>query len=708
MPTWLALLLVVASPSAARASGDGGCSPSWTLVGREYDGCSSVPFLSPRNDNRVNMLLLMADRGGAPLTLEPAWNGEYDDASVPFDVGSLVGWGWQAPDEEEPAPPKLLALAARLDVAVEGEEMRFADGEGSRCRSNDFETAEQFLQVVIADPGLSADERRALARSRLAMLGACAWSDARRAQIAPAGITSPHGQELAAYLAGAMAFYEGDFTGALRRFDALRLAEQPWVRETAVYMVGRTWLNDAQVDAFEEWGRLRDSGGDPAALAVARAAFDDYLAAYPQGRYAASAKGLERRIDWLGRDHAALARAYGRLLADPRASGIAPVELANEIDAKLFANVTAGDLDDPRLLLIAYLMDLRSSPSASLRADLDARRAVFAETPELSAYLQDALAFYDGGDGDEPLPPALAPDAALDYLAFSRETLRGLALESDQQWREAETVWLGLLPRATRPLQREQLQLALGFNYEQSDRLDLVFADGSPVQAPGVRAILLRYAAGPELLRRQAENQTVPQAERDRALFTLLYKDLMRGHWRDFGTDVVMLPPTAVAGGLQWAWPPDVAAMLPLFAWPGGAADEYACPAIRDVAAALARDPKSPIGLNCLGEFILRNDLDDFLLDQQPEPGQLGGTVAPAWGKPYSRLDGYLQVIDDPKAGPNDRAYALYRAVNCFRSSGFNRCGSQEIPVEKRREWFRTLKRRYSKTPWAEKLKYYW
>lgn len=700
----LALLLVVGCPLVAHASGDGGCYPSWTLAGRDADACSSMPFLSPRNDTRVNMMLLMADRGGATLTLTPAWSGEYDDAKVPFDVGSLVGWLWGDPPDEAPAPPKLLALAAQFGVPFEGDALLFADGEGSRCRTNDAETAEDFLAVLIADSELSPDERKALARTRLAMLGACSWSDESRQQFAPTGISSPHGQQLAAYLDGAMAFYGGDFPAALRQFDVLRLADQPWVREAAVYMVGRTWLNVAQERAFDEWGYPTDAVADPGALAVARASFDDYRAAYPNGRYTASAKGLERRIDWLAKDDAALAREYARLMADPSASNVTPADLANEIDNKLILRVSADQLDDPRLLTVVYLMDMRSD-GASVRPALEARRAVFDDAPALRAYLEDALVFYDGGNG---LPAPLAPDAPLDYLAFSRETLRGLTLESKQQWKDAATVWLGLLPKATRPLQRDQLELALGFNYEQSDQVDLVFAEGSPVQVPGVRSILLRYSAGPDLLRRQAKNETVPQTERDRALFTLLYKDLMRGHYGDFGTDVALMPPNVGTEPPDWAWPPDVASMLPLFEWPGGADEGYACPPIRDVAAALARDAKSPVGLNCLGELILRNDLDDFLLDQQPAAGQLGSKASPAWGKPYSRLDGYMQVMDDPKASTDDRAYALYRAVNCFGPSGYNGCGSQEIDKSVRQKWFRTLKGRYARTQWAERLKYYW
>ncbi|MNE82820.1 hypothetical protein D3C80_1795800 [compost metagenome] len=77
-------------------------------------------------------------------------------------------------------------------------------------------------------------------------------------------------------------------------------------------------------------------------------------------------------------------------------------------------------------------------------------------------------------------------------------------------------------------------------------------------------------------------------------------------------------------------------------------------------------------------------------------------------GPLYSRLDGYLKVIGDANAADDDRAYALYRAINCYAPSGYNGCGSQDIPPSQRKQWFRTLKSKYATTPWAKSLKYYW
>ena len=147
---------------------------------------------------------------------------------------------------------------------------------------------------------------------------------------------------------------------------------------------------------------------------------------------------------------------------------------------------------------------------------------------------------------------------------------------------------------------------------------------------------------------------------------------------------------------------------LALFKWDGKNATDYQCPALTEVVQTLQNNNAHPQALNCLGEFILRQGLDDFPLNSQPDLHELGGTTTQFDGKVFSRLDGYQQVIANKQAPHTDKAYALYRAINCFAPSGYNGCGSQEIPVEKRKQWFQTLKSQFSDTPWSKQLKYYW
>ena len=65
-------------------------------------------------------------------------------------------------------------------------------------------------------------------------------------------------------------------------------------------------------------------------------------------------------------------------------------------------------------------------------------------------------------------------------------------------------------------------------------------------------------------------------------------------------------------------------------------------------------------------------------------------------------------MIADAKAPQDERSYALFRAVNCFATSGYNHCGSEEIPKAERQRWFLTLKKQYAQSPWAQQQKYYW
>ena len=57
---------------------------------------------------------------------------------------------------------------------------------------------------------------------------------------------------------------------------------------------------------------------------------------------------------------------------------------------------------------------------------------------------------------------------------------------------------------------------------------------------------------------------------------------------------------------------------------------------------------------------------------------------------------------------PNDKAYALYRAVMCYAPSGYNDCGGAGYSPAQRRGFFQQLKRSYPQSPWAQKLKAYW
>ncbi|WP_066722143.1 hypothetical protein [Sphingomonas pituitosa] len=672
----------------ARASGDASCGPVTKLVYASYTGCDDTAMIGPRNDSRINLLLLMADVPGA---------------------GPLTG----------PAQTSIFLDLATLRQASEGEESPFfSDGEGSRCRSNPGGTA-SFEAAVRANGKVPEQERTALIAARRALQPDCALGTAAGAAIASAarGVKSDAGKVFAAYLEGAAAFYDADFDGAAARFAALVSARDPWLRETARYMLGRVAVNRAQVDYYDEYGAPREGKQiAPKLLADAENGLRAYMKAYPKGAYFFSARGLLRRVYWLAQDWSRLEAEYAALIALPDAErGIDAASLAQEIDAKLFATAAADRLRDPMLLAAFDLMHMRGknydgAPCCTpiSRGALEAQRARFAGKPALFSYLLAVHAYFVASQPDEAL--RLLPDAShqtdFGYVAFSRQMLRGIVLEGKAD-RNVRGFWIDLLAGARRTGQRPVVELALAMHEERHDGLARIFAPDSPIRTQEIRDTLLMNLADAKLLRQQAQAAGASPHERRIALFTLLYKEATRGSHRDFAADARLVPANAPAeGGYYDFGAPD---QLPLAIFTRGRKlGDYGCPPLPETQSRLAANPGDAKAMLCLGEFTRVNGFDEFYLDGSPPADHLGGTPSRFAFPPYSRLDAYQAVMASPKATPDDKAYALFRAVNCYAPGGSNECGGKGVEPAVRKGWFQRLKRDYPTSRWAQELRYFW
>jgi hypothetical protein len=151
----LAAGLLAAGP--ARASGDFSCSVAWKLDLTQLNDCDNQPFLSPGNDSRVNLQLLLLDAGKARLhapgpskAAADRWPNPVLAGPSPFTLEDL--------DDLISPPP--------APASGEGAADR-ADGEGSRCDSNPS-GAEQFNAALAASPALPAADRAALEAARAA------------------------------------------------------------------------------------------------------------------------------------------------------------------------------------------------------------------------------------------------------------------------------------------------------------------------------------------------------------------------------------------------------------------------------------------------------------------------------------------------------------------------------------------------------------
>jgi hypothetical protein len=666
----------------AKASSDVVCSASRKLSFAVYSGCDDTAMIGPRNDSRTNLILLMADLPGTARARGPA------KPSIFLDAASL-------------APPS------------EQQDSLFSDGEGSRCRSNAAGTAD-FEAALRTNTKLAEPERVTLIAARRGFQPDCAQGGTLSAM---AGIKSEAGKAFAAYLEGAAAFYGADFEAATARFTALGTARDPWLRETARYMLGRVAVNRAQVDYYDEYGSPKETMKiSPALLNDAETALRGYLKAYPKGAYFFSARGLLRRVYWLGQDRAKLEAEYAALLALPDSQrGIDAASLAQEIDAKLLSSATADTLHDPMLLAMFDLMHMRSKSydgepccAAISRAALEAQRAKFAGKPALFAYLLAVHAHFVA-----PQPGAvvrLIPDASkqadFSYLEFSRQMLRGIALDASGD-RNARGFWIDLLAGAKRSAQRPLVELALAMHEERDHALARVFAPDSPIRTPEIRETLLVYVADANLLRQQAQTARAPDHERDVALFTLLYKEATRGSHRDFGRDVQLIPAGAPSDATYYDSFTSEHLATALFI-KGTTLGDYGCPPLLETQRRLAESADDAKALICVGEFVRANGFDGSFLDSQPSADELGGSPSLYAGAPYSRLVTYQAVMASPKASLDDKAYALFRAVNCYAPGGSNACGGKGVDPVTRKAWFQRLKHDYPRSRWAQELHYYW
>ncbi|NWK94390.1 hypothetical protein DM806_01545 [Sphingobium lactosutens] len=679
------------------ACADSSCSPSWQLASPDYD-CGGRAAINPGNDTRINLLLLMRSLG--PVEEKPAV--ETMDVNDPQFGQSFMTW------------PGLRA-AYWPQPAVTGQRE-----ENAPACALSSDAGPVFDAALAAEPGLSEAERAGLRRLRARTgCGEVNWTDI--------AVSSKPGREYLAYLKAADAFHRGDWPAARQGFAPLARARSRWVAETAQYMPIRIGLRAAVAQAVNEYG---DFAGpekvDRAALAEARDAIAAYLKAYPRGHYAASAQGLTRRVAWLSGDMAALARRYEKLLATTPGHDEAAADLAEEIDIKLLERQDAGAIidglgDAPLLLAVADLKRMRAQDAKpALSANmLAAQKGQFAAHPDLYGLLLATRAYYAGEDPKAIL--TLLPDAARQKrftpLGFSRQMLRGMALGQARDPNEAG-FWRDLLGGASPLYERPLVELGLAIRWQRDGRLDQVFAPGSPITDSSTRRILLQTVATPVILRGSAKDASRPSHERDVARFTLLYKDLTRGSFADFAADLALVPANADGEGGLWDFAYQDKIPVGLFR-KGKWSDGFACPAIAQTAAMLARSPADRRAKLCLGDFYRLNGFDGFgLFKADKDRVSLGNVPDGFPGRSTSRSDIYSAIIADRNAAAEERAYALYRAVMCYAPSGYNGCSGPNLTFEEmeaaqapkadRKAWFTELKQRYPDSRWAKSLRYYW
>ncbi|CAK9884385.1 MAG: hypothetical protein XXXJIFNMEKO3_00770 [Candidatus Erwinia impunctatus] len=688
-------------------------------------GCvlESYPILNTSNDTRDNLLRLISEHNHVALPIQP----KPDDLtkSRHFFFGSHINDGnSEIPNTESGVsvpvffpviePLKSLGLES-LTANYSGNESNFRE---NRFVSMTPESDANFLTALLTDKSLTQEQRQSLAKAKINLT---TNSDREKTIDALSFPDGSDAQQFKEYLLAARHFYAGNYEQAQQVWLSLKETSQPWLAETSSYMLMRNALNKSSQNAKDEYDYFDVEKIDRPSAQDALKWAESYLQQWPSGQYTDSASGLRRRINWYLKNWNELAKLYDQQLTKTKNPEML-IDLVSEADSKLLSKDMTWNSDyflnapdSPLLTFIQTLRLMRVTQCHEREPCVDEEylvqlKPIFESSDTLFYwdYLQLMLKYTQK---DYPaillLITALKTLPVNNILAFSDQVFYGKALMALNKWDAAREHWSALL-RSTQDAEQQQfLQSELAATLVLSDKAAEVFASNSQVTSLRYRSVILKAHSSPELLRLQVRNAPNDQ-ERTIALHSLLMRDLITAHYADWLQDKKLSAHiTHPAIGEDFA---DVD--LSVFDWTGQDTEKgYFCQSLEKTVTVLSENSNDGHALNCLAEFIRTTNAKINLWQDGNGNGDLSETLPKEYSAALiqpSRQAYYQQVITNPESEPEDKSYALYRSVMCYAPSGYNYCGGEEVDKLKRKGWFTQLKKQYSGSPWAQKLRYYW
>lgn len=714
--TVLMLGLGILGLTKTYASSDNYCLLSWSAQMKVYDSCSNLPIFSPANDSETNMRLLLADMQLAKIRTPqslPSWTEEY--GPVPFALNELKEAISNAVPSQRQKPLKNEPYDSSWITVNE-----------ERCQSKD--TGQQsFIHQVNRDSALKPAEKQFLIKQRQAINPQC---DKALSFINVKPEWSALVRQYLSYINGTIAFYNGDHQAAQKIYGALTTVATPWIAETATYMQTRTAVEDAYDSGLDEYGSVSSAKIDKSALTKAFDAIAQYFKSYPKGEYSASARGLLRRLYWLGGQQRQLIDEFSWQFDHTQSPqfNLEMLYVPEEIHQRIFENrlFNPANFKDPFFLTTYDLMYMREDNSDKYKPlswrELQAQQDYFKTQPELYRYLQAAHLVFVQNKPQQALEylPKGNPPERLSYLQLSQFILKGRIFEQIGRYDEAHTLWTVLLNSAKAPYQRQMVELVLALNMQRSQDFAAIFTADSLIRDPAIRAIVIKRAANANLLDSIINSTTTMAQEKQFARFVLLFKNLKYQQYQQFVDTLKYLP----ADAAQYKASESIKEALKeqpqfsVFMWQGNKINnQLTCPSLTTIAKILATRPDDEKSLICMSEFFrlshfegLGYPLEYSYVDpknKQHWNRVLGAEALPFNGSAFSRGDVYKKII---ATSTNDdlKAYALYRAVNCYAPAGDNDCGGEEVNKTTRKNWFNQLKQDYPASEWAKSQKYFW
>lgn len=684
---------VILYSSFAYAGGDTYCEPSTLLQTNEYTACNNLPALTPANDNQTNLLLLLSDLNLVSIstTTEKStlWDTNYSD--VPFETKQLTS------SAKNKSPNARDFVAKDIDPYQE------------HCNSI-TNGAFEFIQQVKNDQSIPAAEKDILIRERNKI------SECEK-QIALLSVNpnwAVSTRQYASYLNATIAFYNTKFSTATKIYSLLATVNNPWLKETAQYMLIRSNLNAAFQSGVGEYGDIQRDKLNQTLLKDFFNSITQYLKLYPNGKYAASARGLLRRGYWLNGRHDLLVNEFVWQINNPK-SKFYNLEMNNisyEIDRHVFQNpdFKVQNLKDPLFLAIYDLMQMRKPESADDRVmtweQLNSQKEIFIKQPQLFQYLRANHLFFIQNKPQEALSllPKDNPKSVTNFLQLSQVFLKGRIIEKLGKSQSTQQYWESLLANAKTPDQRGLLELALYPYYLQQQNVDAFIGPNAKIKQLSLQKSFIYESANESSLIKII--QTAPSTEhKNLALYTALNKSLVHQNYTLFNQAYMALPSnvsqfnhTENAAEKFRSQPP-----LANFIWKGTTiATQIKCPDLKNLTQKLKITPKDLNLKLCLGEYFRSKNgyIASSFIDSETKNPTFQGSI-------FTRGQVYKDII---KTQPNGelKAYAVYRAIQCYAPSGFNDCQDQDVSKLVRKQWFDQIKRDHPHTSWAKSLKFYW
>lgn len=724
----LSLLNILALQFASAGGGEPEYNQS--IIFGHSEISSNLPYLTPYNDTRVNVILQLDDNAVEDQLLMVIKDAGWDEReapktlNLPMHVSSYVRSDYDLTKERS---PELIAVVKKLhqdyfNYWKKNEEELQERGIWSissetellceyYCSMSEMDATLDYIEAV-EKSSMTAAQKYALSYARYQLF---LEKEKYTVNEDSFDLSDAVSRDFYRYLEVAIYFTTAQYDLAREASKPLLQSENAWLKETSLYLQARLSLKEAQEQLVNEWeGTISDNEVGKALIDQSRAGFKVYMDQYPNGLYYNSAQGLLRRLNWLAGDDTAVVRELERWYQSPSQFVKKDQRYQQnlltfllEVERKVidpYENKTVK-VENPKLLAVRILQSLRyytydKEANYSFEHLIGQYQPYFKDEPRLYQYL--VATYYSEIDPQpkkvvELLPVLDESKQTLTTFELSEQILRAQAFEAQKRWSAAETIWQEMYKRTNTPLQRELIEAGMAGNYVLADRVPSAFTADSIVQNPALRDSLIEDHANREFVMDLIKDGFIGDEQtRAKWLYIQLYKDVKTINTKAFFEDIKL------ASKFKNTDVKDVA-HFDFFNQPIKNAYQYKCDTPMVVMQQLAKNPSDSHTQMCYS----------FMVETMPAYTVLGSQqfthLKPSnWvTQQITNYDSYRKVIDNPKANKNDRALALYHGINCYKR-GTNRCDDKEIPKSERKRWFDTLKSEHSDSQWAKQQKYYW